>query len=172
MILGYCIKKGSASSQTSAEILQLYKVGLFERSRGEACHFHHKNTLPANRLEPLCCCCCTELEISGSPLGVLVRRQKKQHQSRCPRRDLETTPRSPCRSKMKKQERVNQQAPGPSALLVRQQPALQAVQLQCILASSHLSTLYILLVFTVSLRITLTAETWVPSCCCSLETFH
>lgn len=77
MILGYCIKKGSASSQTSAEILQLYKVGLFERSRRETCHSHHKNTLPANKLEPLCCYCCTEVEISGSPLGVLVRRQKK-----------------------------------------------------------------------------------------------
>lgn len=71
-----------------------------------------------------------------------------------------------------KQERVNQQAHGPSALLVRQQPALQAVWLQCVLTSSYLSTLYILLVFTVSLLITLTAEMRVPSCCCALEMFH
>lgn len=34
--------------------------------------------LPANKLEPLCCCCCTEREINVTPLGVLVRKNKKR----------------------------------------------------------------------------------------------
>lgn len=48
----------------------------FERSQRKACHSHHENMLPANKLKPLCWCCFTEREITGSPLGVLVKEKK------------------------------------------------------------------------------------------------
>lgn len=76
-------KKRSFNSQTSAEILQ-HKVGSFERSQRNIYIPQHKNMLPANKLKLMHCCCCTESKVNLTPLGVLVRKDKKRTPKQIP----------------------------------------------------------------------------------------
>lgn len=169
LVLGYCIKKGSASSQTSAEILQLYKVGLFERSQRETCHSHHKNMLPANRLVPLCWCCCTEVEISGSPLGVLVRRQKKNTKADAL---VEAWRQHHNLHVGAKWKTGKSESASPWAQCSAGEAAASLTGCTAAVYPHQLTPLYSVYFISVHLLITLTAEMQVPSCCCSLETFH
>lgn len=101
--------------------------------------------------------------------GGIGEKKKKKPPKQMPLERLVDKTMISMKEQNEKQEGVNQQGPGPSALLLEQYRAMQAARLKPIFTGWHVSSLYIWLVFTASFLITLTAETWVTCSSYSLE---